>query len=380
MLLLKKYTEKALNLELLSGTVNLNALQHKDTGGLRTMWSESNKKLKGERTFPVQNGFSNSVCFSLHQDLPIEREHILGNPKVLIDQRTHPTTEQYACSECNKSYSIKASLLRHVLRHKTPKLHQCTECEKRFRTRRQLMDHQKAHSLKGPWKCNDCEKLFHTKGRLKIHLKSNCQEIEFHCPECDKSFTHKGNFKRHQMMHSGEKPFVCTTCGKSYTRKQYLISHQAVHSENVCFKAKPYHCIKCKKSFTQKRRLIGHQRRHTKAAAVTSGQYQHPKQETNGVECYFTNHQKLHCKKREGQCNACEDTLIQITNHLKDHKASNSEQPDECTECEKSFVKHSHHIFQETRHTDRSTVKTHTIMAKLLEVSVPNEYFIPHLS
>ncbi|KAG8534687.1 hypothetical protein GDO81_018829, partial [Engystomops pustulosus] len=65
----------------------------------------------------------------------------------------------FACSECNKCYTSKASLYIHKKEH-TGKPYPCPECEKAFNRMVELIIHQRSHTGERPFPCSECNKCF----------------------------------------------------------------------------------------------------------------------------------------------------------------------------------------------------------------------------
>ena len=74
--------------------------------------------------------------------------------------KTHIGHEQYQCAWCEKAYSWKRDLNKHVMTHNGEKPYECSQCEKAFSQKINLDQHMMTHTEEKPYQCNQCEISF----------------------------------------------------------------------------------------------------------------------------------------------------------------------------------------------------------------------------
>ena len=91
------------------------------------------------------------------------------------------------------------------------------------------------------FQCLYCQKTFTRKDSLQRHLLLHTQLQQFACDRCDKTFTRKDLFDAHTRLHNTPK-FKCDKCDKTFTRKSNLENHMKRHDTQ-------YNCNICRKVF-----------------------------------------------------------------------------------------------------------------------------------
>lgn len=98
--------------------------------------------------------------------------------------------------------------------------------------------------------CHICNKTFSSRTNLTRHILTHSDAKPFQCSVCQSAFTQKGSLKQHMLRHTGEKPHTCTMCGRGFSRKRLLSMHQRIHTGE-----KPFRCEDCNLCFTVKEGL-----------------------------------------------------------------------------------------------------------------------------
>ena len=81
----------------------------------------------------------------------------------------------YECkvATCDKSYTTRFSLRRHIASHSAIKQHACVLCFKTFTLAQYLKEHTYIHTQQKPFKCDfdGCTRAFRQAGKLSMHKK-----------------------------------------------------------------------------------------------------------------------------------------------------------------------------------------------------------------
>ncbi|XP_030020320.2 transcription factor hamlet isoform X2 [Manduca sexta] len=137
----------------------------------------------------------------------------------LIQRHAQPAAA-HPCEHCNRSYSLRALLLRHrALTHTDIRKYPCENCPKRHI--------RAAHVGARSHACPECGKTFATSSGLKQHTHIHSSVKPFQCKVCFKAYTQFSNLCRHKRMHVACRALVeCGKCGQSFTSYASLTKHK----------------------------------------------------------------------------------------------------------------------------------------------------------
>lgn len=128
----------------------------------------------------------------------------------------------------------------------------CTRCQKPFSQRQKIIRHLNTHTKHKPFECPICHKKFSLDLMLKQHMRIHTGEKPYKCHLCGKTFKTSSSLTIHLRIHSGDKPMVCNICGKRFNESSNLNKHMKIHFRK-------YRCELCLKSFDTETKFKRHQ-------------------------------------------------------------------------------------------------------------------------
>lgn len=152
---------------------------------------------------------------------------------------SNPSLGLSFCSECSKTFPSPESLHEHVqLIHEqstriSSNRYLCNICQKEFTLKGDLTRHLNSHNGVKPYECEHCNKTFTLKSNLRQHLTTHRQDRTFACPMCSKSFGNRRNLNLHLRRHEQARAnFTCTRCGRSFLAKSDHFFHDCLVPAN----------------------------------------------------------------------------------------------------------------------------------------------------
>lgn len=212
--------------------------------------------------------FTSYVQLSFHHSQNHESVENLDEATAKDDQFSQQKKEKrpyrkdnqgrFICHVCERTYSTRDTLGRHLVKHTSTKDFKCNFCPREFFFQRDLNVHLKQqHFDPKKFKCEICTSEFMSNSAMKKHLSMHFEKSKrmFDCDKCDLSFKTKGVLQNHYRTHTGDKPFVCQICpnGTAFTQKIILQRHMKnIHREKI------YQCEWCNDSFEMHGQLRDH--------------------------------------------------------------------------------------------------------------------------
>ena len=104
----------------------------------------------------------------------------------------------------------------------------CTQCEKVFTARASLTRHVQIHTGQFKYSCKICGRQFNIDTNYKIHMRAH-EGLKYYCQYCGKSFVKKQTLDYHLSIHTGQYRFACDVCGKGFNDKTKFENHLGSH-------------------------------------------------------------------------------------------------------------------------------------------------------
>lgn len=79
------------------------------------------------------------------------------------------------------------------------------------------------------FKCHECDKLFTKRSNLAKHILSHSSENSIRCQQCFKTYSSKRCLNLHMRIHNNDRRHVCQECGRAFIQKKTLLNHIRVH-------------------------------------------------------------------------------------------------------------------------------------------------------
>lgn len=166
-------------------------------------------------------------------------------------RNVHLQLRLHKCTDCEKSFSRKLSLMRHIasVHQKAQKPHQCNRCETSCWSASQLSHHiSSVHDKERPHECSVCGAAFADTGALNRHTATvHNSDLRHECEHCGKLFGQKSNLKTHvAIVHDRKRSHICVDCNKGFSTLCNLNEHiSSVHE-----KRRLHICPHCSKGFS----------------------------------------------------------------------------------------------------------------------------------
>lgn len=197
------------------------------------------------------------------------------------------------CDICCKGFKNKTHLSRHInIVHKPSKqIWKCEVCGIITKDEEYLELHRNIHEGRSDLECRFCNKRYSRKINVIRHMHKHWDKKNVQCERCGLRFSELPVYYNHKLQHDAEDdPLICAVCNQSFKTRRTYRNHLWVHRDD-----RPrYNCEICGKTFVEKYTLKVHLRCHSdrdgernagKKFKITTHQ------EEKSLECVICGHQ-----------------------------------------------------------------------------------------
>ncbi|GFR14338.1 zinc finger and SCAN domain-containing protein 10 [Trichonephila clavata] len=165
----------------------------------------------------IENGIVCDTCGKYYKDHYILKMHI---------KMVHmPAEVVFTCEICDKKFTRKAHLKRHLRIHEPHRPYKCSFCNYRGCEKSDITKHLLIHEAP-KHKCQICNKAFRHLKNKELHVKRHLKQRDYKCGICDffgYTFT---DIRRHiERRHADSKTSTCLECGLVFKSKEELDKH-----------------------------------------------------------------------------------------------------------------------------------------------------------
>ncbi|KAI5627873.1 zinc finger protein 354C [Silurus asotus] len=140
-----------------------------------------------------------------------------------------PKRKDFCCTLCDKKFSTRLTMRRHMDIHLGEKPYKCPRCHYSTRLKASLIQHMRVHTGEKPYKCSQCSYASIDRSSLRRHSRTHTQEKPYRCQYCPYSCIQKKSLDLHSRRHHTGESFPCPLCQYSTPDRQLLLRHTRKH-------------------------------------------------------------------------------------------------------------------------------------------------------
>lgn len=256
--------------------------------------------------------------------------------------------KKFQCSQCPFTTYSSKSFRQHEIVHTGKYPYVCDQCNKGFTFRFELAKHVRCIHNSQSFRCDRCKRTFTAEDVYKVHKEHHDMGIGITCKECGNLYETQGHYEQHMQTHSKELLYECVTCKKRFALTRSLNLHRLTHDKHRTPRFRAYNgnrnwdycCELCNIYFKYGSSLVAHRVCTHGNGPQTDCPYCDKKFNS---KLTLSMHIRTHTKERPMRCSYCGKTFRVwnslkrhvITNHTKEYKLF-------CALCNKGFVSKSY--------------------------------------